>query len=196
MKTSKMLIFFLVGVFCWFGIGPAQALTMYLDPSSITVKVGKSFSLNLYANAGPTEAILGWDVDLLYDPSQVVWTGTTVNDLLWQAVPSVDGIEGLAGLANFPPTSASGNNILLATLMFECLQFGISDINVGLKAGSDPNQGIMTVDTTSPIFPPPTNLVTSWTALVSTVAQVPEPGTIFLISFGLLGIGLSARRAE
>ncbi len=188
-KRLITILLMLVGVFLWSGLSEVRALSIYFDQATVSVIEGNTFDLNLLADTEGTEALLGWDVDLSYDSSQVEWMGTTVNTSLWEPV-SLDS-DGLGGLRNFlatpPQMPISGDGILLATLHLRCLAVGTSILDISTNhpfegfAGPDPGQ------------------LLKWTSTPTTVNQnpIPEPGTLFLMASGLVGlVGWSRRQGK
>lgn len=161
-----------------------SALSVYFDPLNTTIGVGQSFTLNMRANASQSEAILGWDFDVLFDSAQVAYGGGTVGGQ-WFPVLSVDG-GGLAGLAF--PEPVYGDNILLATLSFRCLGPGFSLIRAGFDDNMGVNEGILLANG---------QILTDWESSPAGVTQVPANDTSTLLMLGL-GAGLAvflSRRA-
>ena len=175
--------------------GPVQALTVYFEPSPISVNVGQTFDLNLYVDASltPDQAIMGFDINLLYEQAQVQLLSSTVGPL-WDAVPSNEGANGFAGLSL---VGVVGTKQLLGDFWFRCLTAGISTINVG---GLDGNGGFLLADGTMVNSAP--GLITTGVTVTQQEpgpgpgpgpVQAPEPGMLFLIIAGLLGLRFSNR---
>jgi hypothetical protein len=174
----------------------ANAFYLEFDPYTLHVVEGTSFTVDLFADIPEEEAILGWDIDLLYDDTQLDWTGTTVGSK-WNQV-SIDS-DGLGGLMVIPPPSIvpppigpppmvpppivpppiSGNDILLATLSFECLAIGTSTLDIF----ADPLdlEGFLLASG---------DFLASWTSRAATVNQVPvpEPATVLLVGSGIIAL--------
>ena len=72
-------IFALFVCFLLCSVGSASAVTLSLNPSNVTVNVGDTFDISLDAqlsdNAAQPGAISAWDVDVTYNPSQMVFAG-------------------------------------------------------------------------------------------------------------------------
>lgn len=173
----------------------AQAVMTSFTPSTKSVGVGSSFSINLLLTTDPRESVLGWDFNLAFDPTQVAFTGWVLGDL-WDpsSPPSVDP-DGLLGLAF--PEPISGTDILLATLNFMCLAEGVSSI--GLAASQDSflaaQQGIL-LWTEANGGQGQLVSVGSWEAGIALVTQRPpgtpagDPATLLLLLPTLL-LGLN-----
>jgi hypothetical protein len=179
MNAKNSLLFLLAVAASWLGAEPAQAMTTYFDSSALTVGVGQTFSLKLYmdANAADDEYVRGYDVAIFYDPAQVRLIDATVGGL-WEQVPSNDAPDGVAGLRSPLLDAVVGTQQLLSDIVFQCLSYGVSTINVGV---SDVNDGFL-LENGSLVNSPP-----QWTAAGVTVTQVPEAGTLLLMCAGLLG---------
>jgi hypothetical protein len=189
MSKKSIIVSIIVGVLLCMGPIRANALSIYFDQSSVNVIEGDSFTLDLLADIGQLEQILGWDIDLLYDNTQVGFTGYTVGSS-WNAVtPIADDDESLASLAGFgltPGTGIWGNSVQLATLSFNCLAIGTSSLNIGTD---DALEGFQ-------LAAVPGGFAT-WTSEPTTVNQapVPEPSTILLMGAGILGlVGYNRKR--
>lgn len=186
MKTMTGLIPVLV-TSATLGLGSASCLGLetYFLPGSLSIDKGSGFSLDLYASTPDSSAaIAGWDIDVLFDTSQVQWVSTTLATG-WDAVPGVADSDGLAGLALDP---VWGSDILLATIRFRCLKAGTSDMLAGLIAGSDPNEGFLILDANSGAG----GLIRDWTSIVTAVTQtstsMPDVGSTLGLLLGAVAL--------
>jgi len=179
---------------------PANAVMTSFTPSSKTVSVGSAFYIDLLATTGERESILGWDLNLAFDSSQVKFLGWEPG-LEWDAdsPPSVDP-SGLAALSF--PEPISGDNIVLATLKFRCLDEGFSTIGIAASADSflAAQQGILLWTEANGGQGYLVN-VGSFTAGTALVTQIPsgvpagDPSTLLLLAPTLLrGFNRAVRR--
>jgi len=182
MKKSILLflLFLLIPVCSW-----GTPVTVYFDPSDSIVNIGDNFSVDLKADI--PEPVLGWGLDVSFDPSILAMTGDPIIGSDWQTSPfppplsNPDG-DGLAGLAF--PLPVSGNDILLATLSFDALALGTSPLVASFTPG-DLTEGF------------PLVLPGSFAEVVfidGSVSPVPEPATILLLVSGMASMGVFGRK--
>jgi hypothetical protein len=107
----------------------ATTIVTVNGPSS-PVAVGDTFQITLTADF--SAPVLGWGLDLTFDPALVSVVGTPTVDSSWTAVFSPDG-DGLVGLA--PITGVSGSGVLLATVTLQLLAPGNAVIGVSVTPG-------------------------------------------------------------
>jgi hypothetical protein len=178
-------------IFC-VSVLPASAVQLSLNPQTMNVNVGDSFTIDLIASQLGSDIIADFDIDVLYDASQASFSdytlGTSLGDVsLFEAADFSNG-EVNAGAIDLAEVSLltdpelttlqSGlNEILLASLTFDCIAPGTSLIEID---GSDPlltykvggaGGSQLTVALGNPVQ----------------LSQTPEPGTLLLL---VLGIGM------
>jgi hypothetical protein len=176
MKTKMR--FLRLALFAWLTLclpaGSWAAITVYFSPQDPVVPVGETFTVDLLADM-PTDTVLGWGLDVSFDPSVLSLVEPPAIGPLWTPAPfTMDG-DGLAGLAF--PLPITGNNILLATLKFEALDPGLSDLLAGATLG-DLTEG----------FPLATGGFAQVNYTAGSVNAVPVPGALLLFGSGLAGL--------
>jgi hypothetical protein len=159
------------------GAGTARALVIVqaVGPSS-PIAVGASFQIDLVADLG--DPILGWGLDLVFDPAVIAPSGAPTIGPGWAAAFAPDG-DGLAGLAF--PNGITGSGILLASQTFTAIAPGTSAVDLAVTPG-DLTEGFA-LDPTG--FAAPSFLGAS--------VDVPEPGGALLLALAAAAAGLARR---
>lgn len=181
MKVAKTLcVTFLAAVLLGVFSLQAYGASVFFDDTAKYVNTNSNFDLKIYANSG-AYGILGYDMNITYDPSQMELL-TTTPGTGFDSVPSIVPGGLVAGLTISP--DYNGDDQLLADLTFKCLAVGISDIGVSY---SD-LQGILLVDQYDPIFSAIEQPQVALAVITQGAASVPEPGTLLLACSGLAGL--------
>jgi len=187
------ILFLVVGTLVWMAPTQGYAVSLQFSSTTVTASEGTSFTVDLLADIGVSEQIIGWDIDLLYDSSQVMFTGGVVGSSWNSVFPVPDDDVSLAALAPFglpPGQGIWGDDVLLATLSFDCLSVGTSLLDIG---ADDPLEGFQLAAV--PAF-------ASWSSEAATVDQepvsqpVPEPCTLLLMGAGLACLAGLRRKSE
>lgn len=168
-----------VGMFalvCICGTGRGE-LVVRFDPPQRTVGLGETFSIDILADI--SDPLLGWGLDLSFDPSILAQLGTPGIGPQWISAFAPDG-DGLAALAF--PESVSGMNILLASVTFSAAALGETDLMLSTTPG----------DFTEGFALDPTGFAEPGFHSAHVVV-VPEPATGFLAVIALSSIGLATR---
>ncbi len=178
--------------------GPAGAVTLSLSPSDLTIPVSTNFSINLILSdldVQGRDEVGGFDVDVLYDPSQIqflTWNlGAQLGDvglseawdLSWGDMGG--GVIDVAELSFLAATDLqtlqTSSSFVLATLDFYCLAYGDSTIEI------DSNDVWLGV-TNRAGTPLPVTVSGG-----VTVSQVPAPAPLLLIAAATAALGLTRR---
>jgi len=163
----------------WLIPASSGAVTVSFLPSDSVVALGDTFSVDIVADF--TDPVLGWGLDVSFDTSILALNGSPTISPLWTPTFAPDG-DGLAALAFSNPVSGTG--VLLATLSFDAIDFGTSDLMASVTMG-DLSEG----------FPLVTGGFDNLTVVAGSVTAVPIPAAVWLFGSGLIGlIGIARRR--
>ena len=167
----------LVALVC-LGGAARGGLIVRFDTPERTVGLGEVFTIDILADIG--DPLVGWGVDLSFDPSILSPIGPPAIGPSWLPASAPDG-DGLAGLAF--PDSVSGAGVLLASVTFSGVTLGETDLMLSTTPG-DLTEGFALDPTgfAQPIFES------------ARVYVVPEPATGLLCAIVLSIIGLGRRR--
>ncbi len=152
----------------------ASLVDVRVQPMEATVQLGDPFVAAIVADI--PDPVLGFGLDLTFDGSILSTVGDPMIGPLFQPVVAPDG-DGLAGLAF--PSSVSGSNILLATVMFNADNLGATGLVPGVTDG----------DLTEGFALDPTGFAEA-SLHSARVTVVPEPMSAALLALG----GLTLRR--
>jgi len=168
------------------GSDAAALATLSLNPAPgtvivndrVIVPVGETFEVEIFGDL--SLPIVGFGLDAEHDEALLLLSQTLVGPS-WTPVASADG-DDIAGLAILPGISG---NTLLATLTFEGLMPGLSDLTLSLTLG-DPTEGFA--------LPTPGEFDDVDFGLPLEVRVIPEPASAALLVAGLAWLAHQRRR--
>ena len=157
------------------------------SPSSANVTVGDTFTVDVIADI--PDPVIGWGLDISFDGSVLSLGGTPTIGGSWNSIFAPDG-DGLAGIAPFPST-VSGSGIVLATLTFDALTAGVTDLIASISAG-DLTEGF---PLTLPGSFSPVTFINGSIVVSSASNTVPEPSIALLLILGFAGFNVFNKNA-
>lgn len=152
-------------------------IVVNFNPQVSTIGVGDVVTVQVVADIPANEAVVGWGWDInIVTPGIVNLVSKTVADPPWNEVPDNDN-DGLAALLPPPGTGLFGN-VLLATLQFQGIALGSTQITLSTTPG-DLTEGFAIDPALGGGFAPAT--------FVAGTINVPEPASLMLLAVaGLL----------
>lgn len=169
--------------------GSAGADIIEIRPQALTAEVGDSLAVDIVATNLQGEIVSAYDLDIVYDSLVLAATGVTFADglgdsLFFEVIEAFDvtmpGLVDLAQVSLLPDDTLlamqGGNEVFLATIVFEALGPGISPLDFVFDAFND----VKSFD--AAILP-----VTGMPGAVTVEAPVavPEPPTLLMLLAGL-----------
>ena len=179
---KKLLMVFAVLLPMLLGAQSVSAtVVLRFDPVVTTVSSGSVFDVNVRATIPQDQGLVGWGFGLLFDDQQVqlqnVVSGSLWDLVFWptSSTPLDPLVSLLTPSALSPADGAVGDDVLLATLTFLCLEPGRSLLDISVADPSvDPSQGFMTA----------AGDYAAWSSVAATINQVnqtPEPAVVLLV---------------
>jgi len=188
MKKTRVLLLALAAGLMACSTASADIVVSW-DPATCLVLTtpGQEGQLAIYADILEVEAVVGWGLDLYYDEA-VATVVDIVYGPLWSEVghdPTaediLDGVDyNMAAITLEPPAGTVGvwGHVLLATLTFQSVTPGYTPLVLGAHNPPDLNEGFAD--------DPPPGGFWAWTQTEGCIT--PEPMTLTLLGFGLLGL--------
>lgn len=187
MKKLFLICAVVAALTCFNVISANAIILLEFNPKNIEVPVCTIFEVDLLANILKSDAINGWGLDLLWDHTQMDLNSFIIGPDWTPPIPGTtdDGLAGFLPLLFPPADPVWGNNTLLATFKFHCLNVGFSTLDLAVTSG-DLMEG----------FALETGGFAAWTYTPANISQTPEPATLFLMGAGLGGIAAARRKKK
>ncbi len=192
---KKLIVILIIILTSIFTLNMASATQLYFDPVDQSYNTGDILYYDLYADIDTDDAIMGFGFDLSFDGgatfisgpgdsgSYLTFDNFTGNTAYFYYEPLFDDGDTISGWRALFDPDISGIGILLGTFEFTAHALGLENITLdaddlgpfgieGLVQGKINGEGFMPnipIATASPV-------------------PIPEPGTIFLLGFGFIGL--------
>lgn len=167
-------------------VGHATAATVGFSPTSPTVTIGQSFSIDIVGDFTLAETIEGGGVDLSFDASVVNVTNVTVNTALFDFFSlsgTIDNNSGTVSDVVFNTFAGASGNFLIATVDLTALTAGSTGL-ILTESFLNPFSSASAGDSLAVDFQPGN----------VTVTAVPLPAALVLMLSGLAPFGWLIRR--
>lgn len=167
-------------------IASAQAATVSFNPSSKTVSVGQSFSLDIMGSFLPGETIEGGGLNLSFSPAALSVSKVSINAALFDFYSLPGTINNAAGTISdmvFNTFAGANGNFLIATVDFMALGIGSSNLLLS-QSSVNPFSSASAGSSLSVTYQPASIAVTA----------VPVPAAIWLLLSGMGLMGLRSKR--
>jgi hypothetical protein len=195
MKKRKLFLCISIALVALFVATNAQAITLSFDPLSQDVNLGEQVFVDLVISGlgdQMPDSLGMFDLDIAFDPSILAFNNAVYGDPvlgdqldLWGlgsltiTTPGVGSVNLFELSFDFPSDldTFQAGSFTLATLSFDTLSLGTSSLDITINSLSDA-WGYSLIATTQS----------------GSVNVIPEPGTLLLMSGGLLGVGYLRRK--
>lgn len=204
---SKFLV---VACLLWVGFcSPAWGISLAINPSSTSITVGDMFDVAVEISGLDSENLAEFDLDILFDDTVLNFNsymlGTELGDFsLFEADNlslgnDTDGKVNLAALSFIWPDLTDPfyplgfwvdqpSSFTLATIVFD-------GISAGTSAFSIDGGYILGDEEASPLFFD--SIISASITVANGTTPIPEPGSIFLLGAGLIGVvGIIRKRGN